>query len=59
MAFQSLAETGAPPVFQTLYAEGQLKSSVFSFVLADSESELLIGGTDPTKYKGGLMTPSP
>lgn len=52
MGFQSISEYNAPPVFQNLVSEGQTSSSVFAFHLAESGSELTIGGLDSSVYSG-------
>jgi cathepsin D len=52
MAFQSISEFNAPPVFQTLISEGVLTSEVFGFKLATSGSELFLGGTNSELYTG-------
>ena len=52
MGFQSISVYNAPPVFQTLVTEGQTSSSVFAFKIADSGSELSIGGLDSSVYSG-------
>ncbi|KIK91444.1 hypothetical protein PAXRUDRAFT_149483 [Paxillus rubicundulus Ve08.2h10] len=54
MAFQSISDYNASPVFQTLVSEGQTDQSVFAFKLAASGSELFIGGTDTALYTGGF-----
>ncbi|EGO21894.1 hypothetical protein SERLADRAFT_335370, partial [Serpula lacrymans var. lacrymans S7.9] len=52
MAFQSLSDYRASPVFQTLVSEGRTSEPVFAFKLATSGSELHIGGTDSKAYTG-------
>lgn len=52
MGFQSISVYNAPPVFQSLVAQGQTTSSVFAFKLAESGSELSIGGLDSNAYSG-------
>jgi len=54
MAFQSISDFNAPPVFQTLISEGVLTSPVFGFKLAASGSELFLGGTNSKLYRGGF-----
>lgn len=54
MAFESIAQTGSPPVFQTLVSEGKPTSSVFGFTLLDDGGELFLGGTDTTAFTGSL-----
>jgi cathepsin D len=52
MAFESLSQYKANPVFQTLVAEGAVDSPTFGFKLASSGSELFVGGTNSELYKG-------
>ncbi|KAF9221253.1 Asp-domain-containing protein [Gyrodon lividus] len=52
MAFQSLSDYNASPVFQSLVSQGQTDEAVFAFKLATSGSELHIGGTNPALYTG-------
>ncbi|KZT25209.1 acid protease [Neolentinus lepideus HHB14362 ss-1] len=52
MAFKSLSEYNANPVFQTLASDGQTSDSVFAFQLSSSGAELYLGGTDSSKYSG-------
>jgi cathepsin D len=52
MAFQSISEYDAPPVFQTLVSQGQTSNPVFAFKMAENGSELSIGGLDPNVYVG-------
>ncbi|KAF8261911.1 acid protease [Lactarius quietus] len=54
MGYQSISEFGASPVFQTLVSQGQTSPSVFSFYLAQSGSELYIGGTNQNLYTGPI-----
>lgn len=54
MAFESLAQTGSPPVFQTLVEQGQPTTSVFGFTLLENGGELFLGGTDTTAFTGNL-----
>lgn len=54
MGYQSISHYNAPPVFQTLVAQGQVMSPVFSFKLSSSGSELLLGGTNSDLYTGGF-----
>jgi hypothetical protein len=54
MAFESLSEYGAKPVFQTLISEGVLSAPVFGFKFASSGSELFLGGVNPRLYKGNF-----
>ena len=52
MAFSSIAETRANPVFQTLVAHNQTTSGAFAFKLAENDSELTLGGVNSALYKG-------
>ena len=52
LAFQSISNYNAPPVFQTLIEEGMLDEQVFGFKLAASGSELFLGGTNNNLYTG-------
>lgn len=54
MAFESIAQTALPPVFQTLVSESKTTSSVFGFTLLDNGGELFLGGTDTTAFTGSL-----
>jgi cathepsin D len=56
MAFESLSEYEASPVFQTLVAQGAVDSdsATFGFKFASSGSELFLGGTNSKLYKGGF-----
>ncbi|KIP07924.1 hypothetical protein PHLGIDRAFT_510777 [Phlebiopsis gigantea 11061_1 CR5-6] len=54
MAFESIADTGSPPVFQTLVTEGKTTQSVFGFTLLDTGGELFLGGADSTAFTGAM-----
>ena len=54
MAFQSLSEYNAPPLFQTLMDQGQVENAVFAFKLATTGSELNLGGINPSAYTGNI-----
>ncbi|KAI9444480.1 acid protease [Lactarius indigo] len=54
MAYESISDYGASPVFQTLVSQGQVSVPVFSFYLSESGSELYIGGTNKDHYKGSF-----
>ena len=54
LAFQSISRYNAPPVFQTLIAEGMLDTPVFGIKLATSGSELFLGGTNSNLFTGGF-----
>ena len=52
LAFQSISDYNAPPVFQNLITSGELDSSIFAFKLAASASELYLGGTNTDLFTG-------
>ncbi|KAI9453014.1 acid protease [Lactarius psammicola] len=54
MAYESISSFRASPLFQTLVSQGQVSTPVFSFYLAQSGSELYIGGTNENHYKGSF-----
>ena len=54
MAYKSISNYRANPVFQTLVSQGQVSTPVFSLYLAESGSELYIGGTNQNHYKGSF-----
>jgi cathepsin D len=54
LGFQSISEYNAPPVFQTLIAQGQTDSPVFAMKLTAKDSELTLGGLDERLYKGNV-----
>jgi cathepsin D len=54
MAFQSISQYNAPPLFQTLISEGVVTSQVFGTKFAASGSELFIGGTNSALYTGSF-----
>lgn len=54
LGFQSISVYNQPPLFQTLASAGQLDSSVFSFKLSSSDSELFLGGTNDALYSGDI-----
>lgn len=54
LAFESIANTGSSPVFQTLVTQGATTESVFGFTLLDNGGELFLGGTDTTAFTGSL-----
>jgi cathepsin D len=49
MAFESIAEFKAPPVFQTLISQKAVSQSVFSFKLSETGAQLTLGGTGSSK----------
>jgi cathepsin D len=52
MAFQSISDYDASPLFQTLVNNGVTTDSVFAFKLSDSGAELTIGGVNDDLYTG-------
>ncbi|KAI0305956.1 acid protease [Multifurca ochricompacta] len=54
MGYQSLSRYKAPPVFQSLVAQGKVSQSVFGFYFAQQNSELYIGGTNSAHYSGSF-----
>ncbi|KAN0137690.1 eukaryotic aspartyl protease [Lactarius tabidus] len=54
MGHASLLSFGDSTVFQTLVSQGQVSDPVFSFYLAESGSELYIGGTNQNHYRGSF-----
>jgi hypothetical protein len=54
LAFPSMSSYRAQPFFNTLISNGAVDAGVFSFYLASSGSELLLGGTDSSKYSGSI-----
>lgn len=60
MAFQSIANSGQPPYFQTLISQGKVATKEFAFYLGRSKSgtqgnsELTLGGRDTSKFTGAV-----
>jgi hypothetical protein len=55
MAFSGrFSQNNRSTVFETLVDEGQLPEPVFGTILAESNSELIIGGRDSGRFKGNL-----
>ncbi len=54
MGFKEISPFNATPFFETLVDQNQLEEPVIGFYLADSGSELIIGGRDGTRYSGNL-----
>ncbi|KAI0951743.1 hypothetical protein AcV7_007755 [Taiwanofungus camphoratus] len=54
MAFQSISQYNAPPVFQALVADKQVNEAIFSFKLAQTGSELYLGGYDTSLFRGTI-----
>jgi cathepsin D len=58
MAYPSLSQLHHSPVFNTEYSNGAVKANRFGFYLAQSGSELYLGGIDTRKYSGKIETHS-
>jgi cathepsin D len=56
MGFPEISVFKATPVFQTLVAERVLTTPRFSFKLADSGSELFLGGSNPSLFTGDFTS---
>ncbi|TFK51901.1 acid protease [Heliocybe sulcata] len=54
MGYKSISAYNADPVFTTLVQQGQTNASVFTFTLQKTGSELFLGGTDNSKYRGDI-----
>ncbi|XP_054733489.1 lysosomal aspartic protease-like [Anastrepha obliqua] len=59
MAFQSIAVDNVVPPFYNIWSQGLVDNDVFSFYLAragtsNQGGELILGGSDPNYYQGGL-----
>ena len=54
MAYQSLSYFNSSPLFQTLVAQGRVTQPQFAFKLAETGSELYLGGTNPELYNGSF-----
>lgn len=54
LGFPALSSAGSRPFFNTLIAQKALKSPVFTFALAETGSQLLLGGIDTSKYIGTI-----
>jgi len=54
LAFPSLSAFNATPFFQTLAAQGDLPANSFGMYLAQSDSELYLGGTNDKLHKDGF-----
>ncbi|KAI0043077.1 acid protease [Auriscalpium vulgare] len=56
MAFESLSDYNANPLFQSLIASGKVADESFGFYFASSGSELFIGGVNDQLYSGDFTT---
>jgi hypothetical protein len=54
MAFPSISSYPADPVFQTLVTQGQTTEPEFAIKLAESGSQLTIGGVDASLFTGAV-----
>ncbi|KAI0081507.1 acid protease [Panus rudis PR-1116 ss-1] len=54
MGYQSISEYNSPPFFQTLVAQGKTTQPVFAFKLAETGSELFLGGVNSKLYTGSF-----
>ncbi|TBU43384.1 protease [Dichomitus squalens] len=54
LAYQSLSDIRMPPFVNTAKAQGAIKQAEFGFKIAQSGSELYIGGTDASQYSGDI-----
>ncbi|KAI0042304.1 acid protease [Auriscalpium vulgare] len=54
MAFESLSDYGANPLFQSLIANGEITNESFGFYFAESGSELYLGGVNSALYTGSF-----
>ncbi|GAA5824372.1 hypothetical protein JCM11251_000393 [Rhodosporidiobolus azoricus] len=53
MAYSSISTIGTNPLFQTLLAENKVANGQFSFLLAETGSELYLGGMNSALYAAG------
>ncbi|KAI0040132.1 acid protease [Auriscalpium vulgare] len=56
LAFESLSDYKANPLFQTLIAQGKVSSETFGFKFASSGSELFLGGVNSALFTGSFTT---
>ncbi|EPT04076.1 hypothetical protein FOMPIDRAFT_1022155 [Fomitopsis schrenkii] len=54
MAFPALSNLDADPFFWTAIDQGAVSSGEFGFYLAETGSELYLGGSDDSKYSGDV-----
>ncbi|KZT25187.1 acid protease [Neolentinus lepideus HHB14362 ss-1] len=54
MGFRAISQYNANPVFQNLISSHRVDQPVFAFKLAESGSELTLGGTDGNAYSGSF-----
>jgi cathepsin D len=54
LGFQSISSYNAPPLWQSLFAEGQIDFPVFAMKLTTGGSEMSIGGLNSDLYTGNI-----
>ncbi|KDQ09187.1 hypothetical protein BOTBODRAFT_179203 [Botryobasidium botryosum FD-172 SS1] len=54
LAFQSISTSNSTPVFQTLIDQDKVAEGVFSFYLAENNSEIYFGGVNQDKFEGEM-----
>jgi hypothetical protein len=54
MGFTEFSGIKAKPLFMTLADEGQIEEPVFGVALGESNSELILGGRDASRFTGKL-----
>jgi aspartyl protease len=54
LGFKEISSSNATSFFETLIDQNQLEEPVIGFYLAESGSELVIGGRDSSRYSGNL-----
>jgi cathepsin D len=55
MGYQSLSQLQAPPVIQSLVAQGLVPKAVFGLHITESNnSELVLGGVNEDRYTGEI-----
>lgn len=54
MGFKEFSAFKANPLFTTLVDEGQIQEPIFGAALGESNSELILGGRDPSRFTGNL-----
>ncbi len=54
MGFKEISSSNTTSFFETLIDQNQLEEPVVGFYLAESDSGLVIGGRDSSRYSGNL-----